>query len=98
MIEVVKLAFTLGAAFTIRKRMSTRFWLDRWLCQAPLWEEFYPLYALAMESSITIAAALPTPNIVAFRRSLQGPESESWAQLYQRLAGVSLSLKEDEVS
>lgn len=98
-IQAVRPAFSVGAHFTINNGMATRFWLDRWWGQSPLWQSHPDLYQLATDTNIFVGDVLRVhPPAISFMRPLNPVEAASWAALVHDLRGRTLCQGADEVS
>lgn len=89
----------LAARLCVNDDRSTRFWLDHWFGQEPVWRNHPSLYQLATNIDILMADALRTnPPAIYFKRPLSGAERAGWDELRGELAVVSLRPKADTVS
>lgn len=98
-IQAVRPAFSVGARFSVNNGMSTRFWLDSWLGQTPLWQSHTAIFQLATDTNILVGEALRShPPAIHFMRTLDPAEEASWADLVAMLGGRQLSLGADAVT
>jgi hypothetical protein len=79
-------------SFLIRDGLEIRFWENKWLGNASLWEQYPALYAIVRHKSDTLAHVLGSnPPNVTFRRTLFEPRQVSWDALLLRLANIQLT-------
>ena len=98
-IQAVRPAFSIGAQFCVNNGTSTRFWLDCWWAQAPLWQSHPELYQLATDTNIMVDDALRVhPPAISFFRPLEEGEAQAWNALVAELEGKRLSQDNDEIS
>ena len=97
-LQAVRPAFDLGAKFLVSNGQSTRFWLDHWLGDSPLWQSHPTLYRLATDTNILVGEALRTvPPAIHFMRPLLIAERASWNELNQLIGVNRLGTTRDTV-
>jgi hypothetical protein len=73
-----KFFFGLGSFF-IEDGSEIRFWDDKWLGNATLWEQYPALYSIVRHKCDTLAKVLEfSPPSVTFRRDLYGQRLVDW--------------------
>ena len=76
--------------------MDTRFWLDNWIGDKPLYVMFPRLFALDLNKEISVAGKLHSPLHLSFRRSVRsGFEQQLMENLQSMIDSVSLSSSHD---
>ena len=76
--------------------MDTRFWLDTWIGDKPLYVMFPRLFALDLNKEISVAGKLHSPLHLSFRRSVRsGFEQQLMENLQSMIDSVSLSTSHD---
>ena len=97
-IQAVRPAFDLGANFQTNNGLSTRFWLDHWLGDSPLWQSHPSLFRIATDTNILVGEALHVdPPAIHFMRALTNEERISWDGLSQQLGSHRLRAGADTV-
>ena len=97
-IQAVRPAFAVGDQFIVNNGKSTRFWLDCWKGQTPLWQSYPQLFQLATDTHIMVADALRVhPPTISFFRPLEAGEATAWEALVAELEGWSLSHDQDQI-
>ena len=85
--------------FVVGDGMTTRFWEDTWLGEAPLALQYPTLYNIVQRKEDYVAIVLQTvPLNIQFRRALVGERWNSWLHLVRRLMEVQLSDQADAVN
>nr|GFA27844.1 RNA-directed DNA polymerase, eukaryota, reverse transcriptase zinc-binding domain protein [Tanacetum cinerariifolium] len=76
---------------------NTRFWLDNWILDSPLYVRFPRLFALESVKDISMAVKWGAPSLDASfrRRARDGAESNQWSDFYSMLDLVTLSSSPD---
>ena len=83
-------------SFTI-KHGSQWFWVDKWLANAPLSEQYPCLYNIARHKQHTIVDVLsPSPLNISWRRHLIWPKLTSYNELVPRIANITLTQEQDD--
>jgi hypothetical protein len=81
----------------IKDGSEIRFWEDKWLGNATLWEQYLALYRIVRHKGDTLAKVMESsPPPVTFRRGLSGQRLVAWNALLQRLANIQLQDGHDE--
>nr|GFC71278.1 RNA-directed DNA polymerase, eukaryota, reverse transcriptase zinc-binding domain protein [Tanacetum cinerariifolium] len=72
---------------------NTRFWLDTWILDSPLYVRFPRLFALESVKDISVAVkwGAPSLNTSFRRRARDGVESNQWSEFCSMLDSVTLS-------
>jgi hypothetical protein len=91
-----KFFFCLGS-FSIKDGSEISFWVDKWLGNTTLREQYPALYNIVRHKGDTIAKVMEeSPPSVKFRRDLSGQRLVSWNSFVQRLADIHLQAWHDE--
>ncbi|GJT79241.1 reverse transcriptase domain-containing protein [Tanacetum coccineum] len=76
--------------------ISTRFWLDIWKGDKPLWDAFPRLFALESNCQISVAEKLTVPMDTSFRRPVRGGvEQQQFSDLSSIMDSVIISSSAD---
>ncbi|XP_040249307.1 uncharacterized protein [Aegilops tauschii subsp. strangulata] len=98
-IQALRPIFAMGAKFSVKGGRSTRFWLDLWIGDQPLWSRFRDLYNIALEPNFFVAQAMGvSPPGLLFRLELTGSETTSLGNLLTLVGEVTISQGPDIVS
>ena len=82
--------------FLVGNGMSTRFWEDTWLGEAPLALQYPTLYNIVQRKEEYVGTIFQTiPLNIQFRRALIGERWTAWMHLVRRLIDVQLSDQPD---
>jgi len=93
--EVKDLFLSLGV-FNVHSGDQTRFWVDLWLGNKTLKDEYPALYRITRRKNVTVANVLNSrPLNVSFRRVLSGNKLTQWLQLVSKVADVALTNEKD---
>nr|GFB16608.1 RNA-directed DNA polymerase, eukaryota, reverse transcriptase zinc-binding domain protein [Tanacetum cinerariifolium] len=78
---------------------NTRFWLDTWILDSPLYVRFPWLFALQSVKDISVAIKWGAPSLDASfrRRARDGAESNQWSEFFSMLDSVTLSSSPDRI-
>nr|GFB45628.1 hypothetical protein [Tanacetum cinerariifolium] len=78
---------------------NTRFWLDIWILDSPLYVQFPRLFALESVKDISVAVKWGAPSLDASfrRRARDGDESNQWFDFCSMLDSVTLSSSPDRI-
>jgi hypothetical protein len=88
----VKEEFFSRGFFKIGDGLSTRFWEDVWLGDAPLAQQYPSLFNIAQRKNVLVAdVLLHNPLNIAFRRNLHGHTWDRWIHLCTRLMAIRLN-------
>ena len=95
LMEVKDLFLSLGV-FNVHSGDQTRFWVDLWLGNKTLKDEYPALYRITRRKNVTVANVLNSrPLNVSFRRALSGNKLTQWLQLVSKVADVTLNNEKD---
>nr|GEZ88226.1 hypothetical protein [Tanacetum cinerariifolium] len=72
---------------------NTRFWLDTWILDSPLYVRFPRIFSLESVKDISVAVKWGAPSLYASfrRRARDGAESNQWSEFCSMLDSVTLS-------
>ena len=88
----VKQHFLHFGSFVINDGSQVRFWVDKWLRNSPLSEQYPCLYNTARHKQQTVAEVFSSsPLLSSWRRDLIGPKLTAWNELLPRIANIRLT-------
>nr|GEY66824.1 RNA-directed DNA polymerase, eukaryota [Tanacetum cinerariifolium] len=89
----------LGVMIRIGDGSNTRFWLDTWILDSPLYVRFPWLFALESVKDISVAIKWGAPSLDASfrRRARDGVKSNQWSEFFSMLDSVTLSSSPDRI-
>jgi hypothetical protein len=88
----VKEDFFSRGSFKVGNGLTTRFWEDCWLGDAPLAQQYPSLYSIANRKQVSVADTLANrPLHVTFRRILTPNKWAQWLELVERLMHIRLN-------
>jgi hypothetical protein len=97
-IHKIKHLFKLGAKHSIRDGRRTKFWMDRWVGEAPLKDRFPDLFNIACSQMDSVAQVCGSNEPLRFRRQLDQALLSSLEEIQAVIESTALSEGPDKVS
>jgi hypothetical protein len=94
----IKHLFKLGAKHSIRNGRRTRFWMDRWVGDAPLKDRFPGLFSIAYSQMDSVAQVCGSNEPLRFRRQLDQMSTRALEELQAVIVSTVLVEGPDKVS
>jgi hypothetical protein len=92
----VKDEFFQRGSFSVGNGLTTRFWEDSWLGNAPLSVQYPGLFNKVARRNVRVADVLNQPTLnITFNRILRGSTWEDWLSLVERLMEIQLNDQPD---
>lgn len=83
-------------SFSVGNGLTTRFWEDTWLGDAPLGLQYPSLHNIVQQKDVSVASVLGSnPLNISFRGELNGDKWTAWLHLLHRLMSINLSQEPD---
>jgi exonuclease III len=94
----IKHLFKLGAKHSIRNGRRTRFWMDRWVGDAPIKDRFPGLFSIAYSQMDSVAQVCGSNEPLRFRRQLDQMSTRALEELQAVIVSTVLVEGPDKVS